>query len=166
MKIILSVIYLNNMSIFRNERISWVTCSTIACGCYANERGMYLFVPGNNYGMPCILIFLLICVAPHLGTDPQKSGQHLVCWAFYSVSGLAASFKRLLLKLKNIMRLRLHRATLVSPFVSIGVDSSFTSGVHVRTTTTCTPSATIKTSRRTVAVERTRKASHSFVCQQ
>ena len=35
---IISSIYLNNMSIFRNERISWVTCSTIACGCYANER--------------------------------------------------------------------------------------------------------------------------------
>ena len=48
----------------------------------------------------------------------------------------------------------------------LGVDSSFTSGACVRTTTTFTPSATIKTSRRTVAVERTRKASHSFVCQQ
>ena len=35
----------------------------------------------------------------------------------------------------------------------LGVDSSFTSGVRVRTTTTCTPSATIKTSRRTVAVK-------------
>ena len=39
----------------------------------------------------------------------------------------------------------------------LGVDSSFTSGVCVRTTTTCTPSATIRMSRRTVAVERTRK---------
>ena len=36
----------------------------------------------------------------------------------------------------------------------LGVDSSFTSGVRVRTTTTCTPSATIKTSRRTVVVHR------------
>ena len=35
----------------------------------------------------------------------------------------------------------------------LGVDSSFTSGVRVRTTTSYTPSATITTSRRTVAVE-------------
>ena len=35
----------------------------------------------------------------------------------------------------------------------LGVDSSFTSGVRMRMTTTCTPSATIKTSRRTVAVK-------------
>ena len=48
----------------------------------------------------------------------------------------------------------------------LGVDSSFTSGVRVRTTTTCTPSATMKTSRRTVAVERTWKASQSVVSQQ
>ena len=48
----------------------------------------------------------------------------------------------------------------------LGVDSSFTSGVRVKTTTTYTPSATIRTSRRTVAVERRRKASHSFVSQQ
>ena len=35
-----------------------------------------------------------------------------------------------------------------------GVNTPFTSGVCVRTTTTCTPSATIKTSRRTVVVQR------------
>ena len=35
----------------------------------------------------------------------------------------------------------------------LGVDSSFTSGVCVRTTTTCTPSAMTRTSRRTVVVE-------------
>ena len=35
---------------------------------------------------------------------------------------------------------------------------------HVRTTTKCTPSATIRTSRRTVAVEMTRKASHVLFC--
>ena len=46
----------------------------------------------------------------------------------------------------------------------LGVDSSFTSA-RVRMSTTCTPSATIKTPRRTVAVERTRKASRSFVSQ-
>ena len=38
-----------------------------------------------------------------------------------------------------------------------GVDSSFTSGVRVRTTTTCTPSATIKASRRIVVVQRAGK---------
>ena len=48
----------------------------------------------------------------------------------------------------------------------LGVDVSITSGVRIRTTTTCTPNATIKTSRRTVAVERTRKASHNFVSEQ
>ena len=36
----------------------------------------------------------------------------------------------------------------------LGVDFSFTSGVRVRTTTTCTPSATIRTSRRTIVVQR------------
>ena len=36
----------------------------------------------------------------------------------------------------------------------LGVDSSFTSGVRVRTTTTCTPSATITTSCRAVVVQR------------
>ena len=36
----------------------------------------------------------------------------------------------------------------------LGVVFSFTSGVRVRTTTTCTPSATIRTFRRTVVVQR------------
>ena len=59
--------------------------------------------------------------------------------------GLKLNFHRYIGQLRRHHRLTRRR---------LGVHSSFTSGVRVRTTTTCTPSATIRTSRRTVVVQR------------
>ena len=75
---------------------------------------------------------------------------------FLAMHGFKLNFHRCIGQLDVFHRLIRRR---------LGVDSSFTSGVCERTTTKCTTSATIRTSRRTVAVERTRKASHIFVSQ-